>query len=125
MKLAVVGSRTFINQRLIFDMLDKLHSNFPVTLLVSGGAKGPDSIGASWAKSHNIPTQIILPNWDKYGKSAGFKRNITIVEESDWLIAFWDGQSNGTAHSINLATNAEHIERVYVVGLDGKLVRTK
>ena len=88
MRLAVIGSRTFINQTLIYKYLDAFNSKCKVDAVVSGGAKGPDSIGESWAKQQNIPTKIFLPEWKIYGKSAGFRRNKDIINFCDVVIAF-------------------------------------
>ena len=46
---------------------------------------------------------IFRPDWDRYGKAAGIIRNKDIVENSNMVIAFWDGKSKGTASSIELA----------------------
>jgi len=46
---------------------------------------------------------IIKPEWNKYGKSAGYKRNSLIINEADKVVAFWKGESKGTKHSIDLA----------------------
>lgn len=51
--------------------------------------------------------------WDLHGKSAGFKRNVHIIDDSDEVIAFWDGKSRGTRHSINLAKTAKKPVHVY------------
>ena len=98
MKVGVVGSRSFNDVRYIFEYLDAIKD---ITLLVSGGAKGPDSIAESWAKEHGIATQIFLPQWKTYGMQAGMLRNSQIVEASDMIIAFWDGHSKGTSDTIS------------------------
>lgn len=100
MKVAIVGSRTFDDYTLLYNTLKEITN---IELIVSGGARGADSLAESWAKVNKTPVKIFLPNWDKFGKSAGFKRNVQIVENCDLLIAFWDGKSKGTEHSINLA----------------------
>ena len=99
MRIAVIGSRDFNDYDQLKMVLNE-HDN--IELLVSGGAKGADSLGESWAKEKNVPTLIFKPEWDKYGRSAGFKRNQDIVNNSDLVIAFWDGQSRGTKSSIDL-----------------------
>jgi len=103
MKLAVVGSRGFSDYDLLKSKLDIIHKAKVITLIISGGAQGADSLAEKWAKENNVETLIFLPDWNQYGKSAGYKRNIKIVQNSDAVIAFWDGQSKGTQHSINLA----------------------
>lgn len=107
MKLAVVGSRGFNNYGLLKHKLDVIHEKRGITLIVSGGAKGADSFAEQWAKENSVPTKIFYPEWDKHGKKAGYIRNVEIVQNSDALIAFWDGVSKGTEHSINLARAQE------------------
>ena len=99
-KLAIVGSRSFDNYELLVEKIKELIP-VPIKMIVSGGAKGADSLGERYAEENDIPTKIFKPNWGKYGRSAGFKRNIDIVMESDIVIAFWDGLSRGTKHSID------------------------
>lgn len=101
MRLAVVGSRTFSDTKLAHKILDEYKSL--ISQIVSGGAAGADTIGEKWAKSNNISTNIIYPEWDKYGKRAGYIRNMLIVDASDAILAFWDGKSKGTKHTIDYA----------------------
>ena len=54
MKLAIIGSRDFNDYEFLCDELKPyLHK---ITLVISGGAKGADSLGEKWAKDNNIPT---------------------------------------------------------------------
>jgi hypothetical protein len=99
MKLAIVGSRNFTN----FEFLKQILQYHPCTQIISGGAKGADTLAKQYAAENGIPIKEFLPNWDKYGKSAGYRRNKQIVEACDELVAFWDGESKGTAHSIGIA----------------------
>jgi hypothetical protein len=57
---------------------------------------------------------IFKPDWDKYGKRAGFIRNELIINEADKIIAFWDGESKGTKLSIDLAIKAGKPIDIYV-----------
>jgi hypothetical protein len=103
MKVAVIGSRDFND----YEEVKQTLSTIKITLLVSGGAKGADSLGERYAKEHNIETKIFLPDWEKYGKKAGFLRNTDIINEAELIIAFWDGQSKGTKDSIDKAFKSE------------------
>jgi hypothetical protein len=47
--------------------------------------------------------RIIRPDWNSYGKSAGFVRNRQIIKAADMVIAFWNGKSRGTENSIQIA----------------------
>ena len=98
-KIAVVGSRGFND----YSLLEKTLTPYLPFILVSGGARGADSLAERFAGKNNLQKIIFLPDWDKYGRRAGFLRNIKIVDESDRVIAFWDGNSPGTKSSIDLA----------------------
>lgn len=102
-KLAVVGSRTFNDRRLLEQKLEEIDSEKTIICVVSGGARGADLFGEEWAKKNGIETQIFYPDWERLGKKAGIVRNKDIVDNCDELIAFWDGISNGTKSSIEMA----------------------
>lgn len=105
MKVAVIGSRSFVDSDILTERLDAFHAISPITLVISGGARGADSLAEAWAKKKGIATKIFYPDWEKHGKRAGFLRNQDICEEADHIIAFWDGESKGTKHSLNLSKN--------------------
>jgi hypothetical protein len=100
LKIGVVGSRNFNDYQLLKKTLDNYLDM--VFLIVSGGAKGADSLAERWANENSVKTLIFKPDWTQYGKSAGYIRNEKIVRESDLIIAFWDGISKGTNHTINI-----------------------
>ncbi len=103
MKIAIVGSRDYPDLQAVWDYVESLPLD---TVIVSGGARGVDSIAEDCAFARGMDTLIFPAEWDKYGKSAGFRRNERIVAECDRLVAFWDGTSRGTQHSIELARKA-------------------
>lgn len=95
MKVAVIGSRGL--------SVPDLEKYLPedTTEIVSGGAKGIDTSAKEYAVSHNIKLTEFLPEYDKYGRGAPLKRNITIIEYADLVLAFWDGTSHGTKFVID------------------------
>ena len=115
MKIAVVGSRTFNNRVFLMSILNEHVKSEDE--LISGGASGADALAYWFAEIYQIPITIYLPNftiikrnketgyppiekvvWPH--KGAGLMRNTTIVENSDLVIAFWDGESRGTLDTI-------------------------
>lgn len=101
MKVIVAGSRSITDGCLVDWAI--VESSFEITELVSGGARGVDSLGEMWADRHNIPIRRFIPNWDLYGKSAGFLRNTEMTKYAEALIAIHDGKSRGTADMIQKA----------------------
>ena len=99
MRTAVVGSRGFDDYGLLKEILRK----HQISKIISGGARGADELAERFAEEYGIETEIYKPDWKAYGRSAGPKRNKTIVENSDKVIAFWDGKSRGTKSSIDHA----------------------
>lgn len=94
MKIAIIGSRTFNDYELLRQSLDEFsfEANVDISLIVSGGANGANSLGERYAHENNIETLIFLPDWKKHGKGAGFIRNQLIIDNADFVIAFWDGK---------------------------------
>lgn len=73
--------------------------------LVSGGCpKGGDRFCQIFAKEYGIPIKIHYADWEKYGKSAGFKRNTYIAEDADVIIAVASSdRTGGTEDTIKKA----------------------
>lgn len=108
MKLAIIGSRTFVDAALLNEVLhdhlrDGYFDKWLFDEIVSGGAKGTDSLGAAWAKANNVKLTEFIPDWAGLGKRAGFIRNEDIIKTADFVLAFWCGQSKGTANSLSIA----------------------
>ena len=101
--LAIVGSRNFANEWLVRETVRRLAVKNPELTIVSRGAKGVDSWAENEAVKCNLKTLIFLPDWELYGRAAGFVRNQQIVDASDAVLAFWDGISKGTLNSLNKA----------------------
>lgn len=104
MKLAIVGSRTFNDYDMLIDFINDKYNIDEITHIVSGGARGADSLGERFAEEFNKELIVFPAEWKKYGKSAGFKRNVDIIQNCDECVCFWDGESHGTKHDIELCT---------------------
>jgi len=108
MKLAIVGGRDFNDYALLADTIFNILCPLEfITEIISGGAKGADTLGENFAENNDIICVRYVPEWKKYGKSAGFIRNQTIVDNCDMVLAFWDGKSRGTADTIEKAKRAK------------------
>lgn len=96
--IAVIGSRDikFVN----FDLyLDKNN----IAQIVTGGARGVDSLIETWAKQNDLEWVCYLPNYTTFGEKAPLVRDKLIVDSADELVAFWNGHSSGTLYTINYA----------------------
>lgn len=102
-KVIVAGSRWFENYSMLEKVLDETLSDVEKLQIVSGTAKGADRLGERYALKRKIPIKRFPADWNTYGKSAGYRRNADMAKYGDMLIAFWDGESKGTEHMINLA----------------------
>ena len=108
----IVGSRNFVNYEQAEKCLDWFFENNPIELqhIISGGARGADSVAHDYAhekKIDLIEMPVTSEEWRTIGKSAGYKRNNKMHErlvKDDYriCIAFWDGQSKGTAQNFDL-----------------------
>ena len=101
MRVLVCGSRDWTDETRIFQQLLLLP---PGTEIITGGARGADHLAAGLARGLGFGVKVFFPDWKTHGRSAGFVRNIAMLDENpDLVIAFWDGQSRGTAHTIREA----------------------
>ena len=105
MKMIIAGGRDFMDLELLYRSCSEILKDKTVQEIVSGCAKGADRAGESYAKFNKIAIKKFPAEWDKYGKSAGYRRNKDMAEYADVLIAFWNGESKGTKHMIDLATS--------------------
>jgi hypothetical protein len=101
MRVIIAGSRT-ITDAIEVEKAIKL-SGFQITEVISGGAQGVDSLGASWANTNKIPCSFFMADWKQHGKAAGPIRNSLMASEAEALILVWDGQSRGSNDMLNKA----------------------
>lgn len=117
MRTIVAGSRNILNYETVKSAIE--YCGWTVTEVVSGTAKGVDTLGERWARENHRPikrfkadwkdiwgrpdNQIKSNQWGKYWKNAGIVRNIEMRDYAQALVAVWDGKSNGTRHMIESA----------------------
>lgn len=109
MRVAIVGSRHYARPNWVASWIARLSLHYPDCVIVSGGAPGVDTWAIEAAVRAKLAYEVFEADWDTYGKSAGPKRNQALVSSlgpGDKLVAFWDGQSRGTAHVVSLAEAA-------------------
>lgn len=116
MKTIIAGSRGYPDSWVI-EILDSQYCTpniIDITEVFCGGARGPDTSGKNWAYSLGVPVRMFPADWENYGRRAGFLRNEQMATHADALIAFWDGESKGTKHMIDLALRHGLETHVYI-----------
>jgi len=109
-KLIIAGSRRIFNYFLISTSAEKY---FPEAIeIISGTAKGVDKLGERYAKSNKLKLTPFPADWDSYGKSAGYRRNVEMANYADACLVIWDGHSSGSKHMIDIA-NKQKLKVVY------------
>lgn len=109
MKIAIIGSRECQN----IDLSAFVPKE--TTQIISGGAKGVDTIAANYAKAHGIELVEFLPNYAQYGRGATFIRNRQIIDNAEYILAFWNGKSKGTKYSIDYARKKNKLIRIIYI----------
>lgn len=113
MKTIIAGSRTGVSYMDIRSAV--INCGWKITEVIEGGAQGADNLGRSWARNNGVPCTTMPADWKKYGKSAGYRRNVDMANAAEALIAIRVGgeASKGTTHMINIAKEKEL--RVYIL----------
>lgn len=104
MKTIIAGSRDIEDLQIVLDAIEA--SGFEITEVVSGTARGVDTLGIDYAISVGLPYKKFPAKWTVdgiYRPQAGILRNIEMACYAEALIAIWDGVSKGTLHMINIA----------------------
>lgn len=116
MKTIIAGMRDFTDASEVYRAI-KL-ANITITEVVSGGATGVDAIGEQWAEENGLTVDrypVTKDDWNKFGRSAGPRRNAEMATVAEALIAVWDCKSKGTKNMIETALNQKL--KVYVYPL--------
>lgn len=100
MKTVIAGSREI--PLVVFDIIMGQYDADCISEVVSGGAIGVDTFGELWAAEHEVPIKRMPADWPRWGRAAGFYRNVDMAEYCDQAIIIWDGESKGTLHMIDI-----------------------
>ncbi|MDX1476010.1 MAG: DUF2493 domain-containing protein [Reinekea sp.] len=105
-RVLVCGGRTYRNQGLVNETLNKMQKDFGIDLIIQGGATGADHLSKTWAKENGIPCAEMEANWHYYGPAAGPRRNLWMINllRPNLVVAFEGGK--GTADMIMKAHKA-------------------
>ena len=99
MRVAIVGSRNIENEESVYELFCR-YVPANTTEIVSGGATGIDALAEIYAERNHLRLTVFKPNYKSFGKRAPLVRNEEIIRYAQYVLAFWDGISHGTAHTI-------------------------
>ena len=106
-KVIIAGSRTITDYFWVKTVVDnllepKLSDPTVNVVIVSGTARGVDQLAIRYANEKNLQCIEMPANWDLYGKSAGYRRNVDMGNIADAAICLSRNQSRGTQHMFNI-----------------------
>lgn len=97
MKLIIAGCRDFyVTNEQIQSYINQF--KLQPSVIISGGARGIDSCGDSYAQHRGLSLHHYPANWNEEGKAAGPIRNNRMAKDGDALLLIWDGKSIGSAN---------------------------
>jgi len=109
-RVIIAGSRKFSDYQKLKENCDrilreKLEDEECYVIIVSGHAKGADTLGEQYARERGLQLDAHLADWKQYGRAAGVIRNKEMAESADALIAFpQEGEENrGTRNMVKIA----------------------
>lgn len=105
-RIVVAGCRYYNNYGEAKEYIDfcisRIREKYTLVFL-SGGCKGADLLGERYALENNFQIEKHPADWEKYGLSAGPKRNKQMAAKGDYIICFCDGKSRGTKSLLSYA----------------------
>lgn len=103
MKIVICGGRDFRDWDYLEKVCDMFHTNFRITAVAHGGARGADELGGAWAGNRGLPVTVFKADWNRHGPSAGPIRNRRMLDEfkPNYVLAFKGGR--GTADCVKAA----------------------
>lgn len=111
MKVIIAGSRDIRDKLVLKDAI--FQSDFLITEVVSGCARGVDTLGELWAEEQGVSIARFPANWERFGRAAGKYRNADMADYCDAAIILWDGESQGTLDMIDKMRRAKKRCEVY------------
>ena len=114
-RIVVAGSRDYTDYAQAKEFIDlcicDIREKYTL-VFVSGGCRGADLLGERYANENGFDIEHYPAQWEKYGRSAGPKRNRQMAQVCDYVICFWDGVSKGTKTMIGYAKEYQKPVRI-------------
>lgn len=103
-RVCISGSRDYRNIDAVKEVIRVLPKD---VIIVQGGASGVDAEAKEVAQHMGLSVETWPAEWERYGRRAGPMRNRAMVASCDFLYAFWNGVSRGTASAIQAAVDED------------------
>jgi|SRR5579859_3983656 len=115
-KIIVAGSRDFFDYVFLKERLDNALRNITEEIeIVSGMAKGADTLGEQYAKERGYKLKQFPADWNGLGRKAGPLRNQQMAEYANACVVFRKNKSRGSTDMIERAKNHKLKLKVYDV----------
>jgi hypothetical protein len=122
MRTIICGDRNWDNKEYLFFVLTGLDAMHGIDTVISGHARGADTMGELWARENNKELLIFPAEWDKYQQAgrknpAGPIRNRQMLKEGkpDMVVAFHESlaTSKGTKDMVKIAKQSGVLTYVF------------
>ena len=102
-RLIVAGSRNFNDYQFVKDEVTKYINDLGnVVEIVSGKAKGVDTLGERIAEELGLKIAEFPADWEKFGKRAGYLRNTEMGKYATHAIIFCNSEDKGSTMMLNI-----------------------
>lgn len=112
MRVIIAGSRGITDYTALQYAIAQ--TDFSISIVVCGAARGVDTLGAKWASEKSLPCMMYRADWGRFRRAAGQYRNWEMAKHADGLLALWDGESRGTLHMIDCMRRLGKTYEVYI-----------
>lgn len=103
-RVVVAGSREFNDfERLCADLDYLLSRRLPDVEIISGCARGADTLGERYAAMRGLPCRRFPADWARFGRAAGPLRNAAMAAVADAAVVYWRPGSRGSADMVRAA----------------------
>jgi hypothetical protein len=118
-KVAIVGSRHFPEMDRVREFVEGLPAG---AIVLTGGASGVDATAGQATRDRALGLIKLPPRFEETtDPGASARRNQELVDAADILVAFWDGNSQGTRKTVERALESGREVHVYLPGSAGLL----
>jgi len=108
--LAIIGSRNFDRYEYFERYMLFFYPN--VDFIITGDARGTNSLAIRYAEKHGVPYRSIRAEWNKFGGGAGHIRSKDILDPAKKILAWWDNKSPGTRWEIKYAKEIHKVPEI-------------